>query len=120
MTRTKPKPGKKKKIKKKPKIWTIPNVLGLILSVVGALGVVELRPQLSVTPQGELKTSQPFSAPFRITNTGYLAVSERQILCYGHIVKLGGIELARNVTAAEWNEFSLERGDSKTVLCYFG
>jgi hypothetical protein len=106
--------------KKKIKIWTTPTVLGLILSVVGAVGVIELRPQMTVTPADELEKSQPFSAPFRITNTGYLSLTIKSITFYVHELEVGGSNIGDNtVNNPAWNNFDLDSGGSKTIRSNF-
>jgi hypothetical protein len=56
------------------------KILGAVLAVLGALRIVSLRPQITVTPQEPLTSGDVFSVPFRITNTGYLSFYVPQIL----------------------------------------
>src|ERR1022692_4627277 len=74
----------------KTRPWTLPTVLGLILTTLGALGVIELKPQLSVAPQEQLATNQPFSAPFEITNAGYLSLHVDNVIVIFHTVEVPG------------------------------
>ena len=113
-------PAKPRRQTKKMRTWTLPTVLGLLLGAVGAVGVIELRPQLTVTPQSELIAGQPFSAPFRITNSGYLAVNVRRIIIDEYQTTFRGWSMGRNIVGdRRWSNFTLERGDSKTVICRF-
>jgi len=104
----------------KPKKWTTPTVLGLVLGAVGALGVVELRPQLTVVSQEELATDQPFSTPFEITNTGYLSLHIDNVIMIYHKVEYSGINITdAKVGSKDWDNFDLERGGSKTIFANF-
>jgi hypothetical protein len=76
----KPRRSTQKPATAKTKNWTLPAVLGLTVSVVGAVGVIELRPQLAMSPQGQLATTQPFTAPFELTNAGYLGVHVENVI----------------------------------------
>ena len=107
--------------KKKTRTWTTPKVLGLILSIVGALGVVELRAQLSASPKPERATNQPFSAPFEITNTGYLGFHVDNVLVIFPTVEYQrGPSFQNSMTGnVDWDNFDLERGSSKTIYPYF-
>jgi hypothetical protein len=104
----------------KPRALTLSGVLGLILTAVGALGVVELRPQLSVAPQEQLAVGQPFSAPFEITNTGYLRIHIENVIVVFHTVEVQGSTFEDATTGnLTWDNFDLDRGKSKTILPYF-
>jgi len=104
----------------KTKSWTIPTVLGLVLSVVGALGVIELRPQIAVSPQGELANGQPFSPPFDVTNTGYLEVHVDNVTVVIHKVEYHGKISVTDATigGVDWDNFDLDRNESKTIVLY--
>ena len=106
--------------KKKVKIWTTPAVLGLLLSAVGAFGVIELRPQLSVSPGEMLAGNQPFSAPFEVTNSGYLGVHVGNITVIEHRIEQPGVLVTDgSVNDRAWDNFDLDRGVSKTIILYF-
>jgi len=105
----------------KMKAWTLPTVLGLIMSVVGAVGIIELRPQLSVSPQEQLDKSKPFSAPFRITNAGYLAVRVVYVTCYTDQGKAGPVNFKQSAFyGPQYDGVILERGEPETMLCNMG
>ena len=73
----------------KTRTWTLPTVLGLILGVFGSVGIIELRPQITVSPQEPIEKSNPFSVPFRIDNTGYLAFHVDHVFAYASKIKVG-------------------------------
>jgi hypothetical protein len=102
----------------KIRTWTLPAILGIALGVVGALGVVELRPQLSVAPQEPIDKSQPFSVPFRIDNIGYLSFYVDRVFCYLNSVKSAHIKIDKGTLHdPTWNRFGLDRGEPKTIIC---
>src|SRR5437899_2699386 len=99
--------------KKKINTWTIPTLLGLALGLVGALGVIELRPQLNVSPGEPLAHNQPFSAPFDVTNTGYVSVHIRNITVIEHRIEQRGLTVTDgSMNNKTWDNFDLERGGS--------
>jgi hypothetical protein len=100
----------------KGRAWTMPTVLGLIISVVGALGVIELRPQITVSPMEPVEKSQPFSAPFKIQNTGYFGIWVEQEFCADRHVYAGGWKLENNTFGSPAHIY-IDRGDSMTVFC---
>lgn len=103
--------------KKKTRIWTTPAVLSILIGLVGALGVIELRPQLVVSPQAELVTNQPFSCPFEITNTGYLGFHVDRVAAIIKSVELPiGVITDGVWQPQDWKNFELDRGGSKTIL----
>ena len=106
----------KKRVKR---VWTLPTALSLIIGAVGALGVVELRPKIVVYPQEPLlDAAQPFSAPFRITNNGYLSVGVERINCYVQEVRAAKLYMGKDLYDQEdWDGKTLDRGESETVLC---
>src|SRR5256885_13887486 len=83
--------GKHKRPKKKKSAWTLPTVLSLILTAVGLVALVELKARIQVTPQPALKGSEACSAPFLITNTGYLSFTAERTFCYIHHLEVPGI-----------------------------
>ncbi len=99
--------------------WTMPAVLGLVISIVGAFGAIELRPQISVSPMEPFEKSQPFSVPFRIQNIGYFGFWVEEERCVIGAVDFGGIR----VEASEYSQPTMgrhyvDRGESMTVSCY--
>jgi hypothetical protein len=111
-------PAEASRQKKKTKIWTTHNILGVMLSLLAAGGVIELRPQFTVEPQAELKTSEPFSVPFQITNTGYLAINASFVLFYIHDLQFAGDDIKDNIVwSRDWENFIIEEEDSKTITC---
>jgi hypothetical protein len=103
----------------KTRTWTLPTVLGLILGLVGALGVIELRPQITVSPMEPIEKSQPFSVPFRIQNIGYSSFWVEDAHCYVHEVKVGGMEF-KDFLAYEklMQNHYINRGDAASLRCY--
>jgi len=86
---------------------------------VGALGVVELRPQLEVTPQQLSLSNQPFSVPFNIKNSGYLSFFVDHVICF--IVNTETIQGAHFAGIIfqhpDWDGVTLDRGISGTMSC---
>ena len=104
----------------KTRAWTLPTVLGLIIGVVGAVGVIELRPQLGVSPQEPIEKLKPFSTPFGITNTGYLSFFVEHVYCYVHQLSAEHRNLSPNVLHFnDWDDVNLDRGDGGTIICDF-
>jgi len=102
----------------KTRHWTLPTVLGLLLGLVGALGVVELRPQISVSPREPIEKSQPFSVPFAIENQGYFSFWLEHAFCYYHKVEVGPLTVNNGSEhAPDWGRQSIERATAKTVIC---
>ena len=69
--------------------WSTPTVLGLLLGVLGLVGLIELRPQIEVSPLEELRKEDAFSIPFRIHNTGYISIHIQQVTCTDREVRIG-------------------------------
>ena len=102
----------------KIRIWTVPKVLGAILAVLGAVGVIALRPQMAISPQEPLETSQPFSVPFRIENTGYSSWWLQRTFCYYHKVQIGGNNIEKSTShSVGWNHHTIERSEAETIRC---
>jgi hypothetical protein len=79
---------------------------------------------MTVSPQEPLNKSQPFSVPFRISNTGYFSFHVVVVTCYLHDVEFGGTGGSIAFTHSTvhhggWDGGTLERGDSQTVVCDF-
>jgi hypothetical protein len=114
--------AKAQRQKKKTRTWTTPTILGLILSVVGALSIVELKPQISVSPQPERANNVPFSAPFEITNTGYLGFHVDNVVVVLPLVEYQGGKITfhdSKIGNVDWDNFDLDRGVSKTIYPTF-
>jgi hypothetical protein len=108
--------GKKKGQPKKTKHWTLPTVLGLALSAVGAVAIIELKPQINVAPQEQLNRTQVFTAPFRIDNTGYVRFHVEKVFVYARILKAGPLSITHAVSSEdEWNNQDIERGEGETI-----
>jgi hypothetical protein len=125
MSNSSPKKPKPKKSPGKPRArgrtnnaWTTPTVLGLILSAVGLLGLVVLRPQLQVSPLPQLDPRQAFSAPFRIINNGTLPATISLVTCYLHEAKYPGLTVSRQTgQQSAWNGGTLSGGGSQAIVC---
>jgi hypothetical protein len=109
-------PGKARAKNRKNKLWTVPTVLGLVLGVLGAVGIIELRPQVMMSPLEQIDKSQPFSAPFRITNTGYFSFHVDRVVCNDLKVQIERFAVEDSAFLMSDN-FDLERGVSRTVFC---
>ena len=98
--------------------WTTATVLGLILSVLGLVGLIELRPQIEVSPLEELRKEDSFSAPFRIHNAGYLSIHIQQVVCTDSEVKIGILVSRNNIYIyGPASDTWLRRGESETIFC---
>lgn len=101
--------------------WKTGNLLAivsLVLSAIGAIAIIELRPQIEVLPMAETENSQPFSAPFRIHNAGYLSFDLKRVICFES--KIEGFQ--GNVTGTMIvKDFptgtEVEKGHNETVKC---
>lgn len=98
-------------------LGTALTILGILIT---AVGLVALRPQLSVSPSDSIERSQPFSAPFKVSNIGLLALHNVKIHVYIHRVEVGPMTATRSVVGnKEWAVDKLERGESKTIISNF-
>lgn len=106
----------------KTRSWTLPTVLGLIIGIVGALGVVELRPQLEISPQELVWKNQPFSVPFEVKNSGYLGLYIDHVICYVITVRNSEGRAVTNgiFEPPEWERVILDRNISGTLTCNLG
>jgi hypothetical protein len=82
---------------------------------------VELRTQINVSPQPERATNQPFSSPFEIANAGYLSFHVDHVIAVFPTVEYqNGLKFSyATVAGADWDDFDLDRGTSKTIYPYF-
>lgn len=93
------------------------TVLGVLLT---AVGLVALWPSMVVDACPPTDQSQPFSVPFKITNTGYLPVKNVKIYCYAHRVRVGPIDAQSNLMSnSKWSTSHLGRGESITIIANF-
>jgi len=100
--------------------WNTPTVLALILGAVGTLGIIELRPQMSVTPQDPVIKAEAFSAPFRIDNAGYFSFYVDHVFLYLNELKNGATSIGDSSShEPEWNCFVLDRAESRTIITQF-
>jgi hypothetical protein len=84
------------------------------------VGIIELRPQITVSPQEPIEKSNPFSVPFRIDNTGYLAFHVDHVFAYASKIEVGNTNIERaTYDLPDWNNFDLGRAESKTVVPRF-
>ena len=114
MKHRKPRPHKHKKKRK----WKLSGIVSVILGVVGAVGVIELRPQITVSPQDPIEKTQPFSVPFRIENAGYFSFRLERAFCYYGEVRVGNIQVNEGLShSLEWNHHTLDRSEGETILC---
>jgi hypothetical protein len=82
------------------------------------MGVIELRPQIGVSPQEPIEKSQPFSVPFPIQNTGYFSFWLEHAFCYSSEVKVGGITIDKGTFHMPgWNHHDIDRGEAETITC---
>jgi len=95
--------------------WSIPTLVGLLLT---AIGLISLRPQIAVTPQQVLAKSEPFSAPFRVGNEGYLPFHVIQLVCYIHEVTYPNMRFANEKLVNEQpDDLTLDRQEGETIQC---
>jgi hypothetical protein len=110
--------GKENKQPGRTRNWTLPTILGIALGILGAVGIVELLPQMYVSPQEPTEKSNPFSIPFRLANSGYLSFHVVTIHVYiNRIVFMGTNTIGGSVGhLAECDNFSLGRGESQSLI----
>ncbi len=112
--------GRQKRHSSKIRSWTLPTVLGLVLTALGLAGLIELRPQIAVTPEPPLTQGQPFSVPFRIENTGYFPFFISRVFMYAVDVKRSRTTIKEGTTTLpDWNCFVLDRAESNTIVTKF-
>ena len=94
------------------------EILMLVIGLLGLAGLIAFRPLLEVSPSNPIDPRQPFSVPFKITNTGLLAIRDVTIYCYIHRVEVGPLMVTNCVVGQpDWNINKLDRGESKTIIC---
>lgn len=103
--------------------WALALLGKILLTSVGLLGLVALRPQLSAAPLEALEKSQAFSVPFVITNVGLLPIQHVVINCYIRRLLAPGVEVSGEhgvlMGNPDWRFSELGRGESKTLVCPF-
>lgn len=93
------------------------SVIGLLLTVVG---LIALRPSLTVLPLLPVDPRQPFSVPFQITNTSFYRLRNVTVYGYMHRIRVGGLVAESNLqTGEQWKSVHLERGESITIITNF-
>jgi hypothetical protein len=74
----------------------------------------------AVSPQEPIEKSNPFSVPFRIENTGYWSFHVDHIFAYADRITIRQINMpSMTYHWPDWNNFDLERSESKTVTARF-
>jgi hypothetical protein len=75
---------------------------------------------MRVSPQEPIERSQPFSIPFRIENSGYLFFHVDSAFCYAREITWGTISMTHILVRSDGSDsFTLNAGESKTILCSF-
>jgi hypothetical protein len=93
------------------------TIAGVLLTAVGLIG---LWPSLTVVPGAPFDPEQPFSVPFKITNSGYLPIRNLKTHCYVHRVSAGKLTAACNLLSDKsWNTAHLARSESITIITSF-
>ena len=94
-------------------LGTILTILGLILTIAG---LITLRPQLVVSPNEPLEHDQPFSVPFKVTNTGIAVIRDVRIMFYIHSVRAEHLTV-KDLLVHNKLINDLDRGESRTLTC---
>lgn len=116
VTQTKKREPKQRK-NKKLRVWAFPTILGL---AIGLIGLIALRPQISVNPQAPLLQSQAFSVPFRVENSSYYSISVVRTVLYIRHLTQGGVSF-NGVTRHDeaWDNFVLDSGEGRDIVAPF-
>ena len=99
---------------------TFANVALALLSLVVAVLIVVAQSwePMTVTPQDPIARLRPFSSPFRIDNTGYVPLWVEHVYCYVDNVRWNSVTMKRILERSlDWEQFPLQRNESKTILC---
>jgi hypothetical protein len=93
-------------------------VISLLLTVVSLVGLIALRPQMSMSPLEPLRTSQPFSVPFRFQNTGLLSFGVDSVYLYLHRLEKGGLDIREGIARMKgWDQpFVLQAGEASSIV----
>lgn len=77
---------------------------------------------MEASPKAELSKDQPFSAPFEISNVGYLKVHVKNVIAVLHKAEVDGGISIRDASGGRtaWENFDLGRGEGKTIVANFG
>jgi hypothetical protein len=96
------------------------EAVGLLVGIVGLL--LAVKPRLEASPQYPmLRNSQPFTVPFRLSNTGFLPMHIDGVACYLSRVEGTSYVLGDLVVyEAGWGDRELPGGESETVQCRIG
>ena len=97
---------------------TVLAIAGLILT---AIGLIALRPQITVSPGEPLARSQPLMASFRITNSGLLTIHDVKVIIYIHHFEVPpSLTMEKSTSRSQgWEAGILERGETETILWNF-
>ena len=79
-------PQKPSQTPKKERVWTLPVVIGLTLSLVG---LWVFWPTMTVSPEDPLEQANPFTVPFKITNTGLMSFYAKHVVYFINDIKIG-------------------------------
>jgi hypothetical protein len=100
--------------------------MGMVLTIAGliltAVGLIALRPQVTVSPGEPLARSQPLEASFCITNSGLLTIHGVKVVIYVHHFEIPSTMTLDDSTFSYkgWEGGILERGETETILWNFG
>jgi len=127
MSNKSPKRDKPKKVPKRQRakekasrFGTVSTIIGLGLGVVGLVGLIALRPQVTVSPADALEHSQPFSVPFHITNASFYAIDDVTPTFYIHRLMMAeGSDINVGNNLVQYPAQNLEHGETGTVICQF-
>jgi len=96
------------------------GIAGLLIALVGLAGLVSLWPSILVEPLPPIDAAQPFSVPFKITNSGFLPIKNLKPYCYLHWAKVAGNTFSANLSSNDrWNAEYLARGEAITIITNF-
>jgi hypothetical protein len=101
----------------------IPLVWRVIIFLIGVpslyVGIVSILPRISVTPSEELNKYDPFSAPFIISNDGYIAIHSVNMPCTIDHLLLSSQTSMTNATASDdVFDDTLEPDGRSTHFCH--
>src|SRR6267154_1910018 len=89
-------------------------ILGIML---GTLGLMGLRPQISVSLGEALNLSTPFTRPFKLTNSGLLSLSKVHASIYADKIIIGNLHIGESILETRgWTAGTLESGEIQTLI----
>jgi hypothetical protein len=93
------------------------TILSLLLAIIG---LIALKPSLTITPLSPTDPAQPFSVPFQITNNSFYPIYDVTIYGYMHKIRVGGLTAQRNLLSrGDWKAKQLGRDESVTIITNF-